>query len=65
MENNEKSYEAPRLTVVSFKTERGYSMSNPIELNEILLWDNEQSPEHMEPYTTVNGWIEGSNHFWD
>lgn len=65
MENRKKSYEAPRLTVVGFKAERGYAASGPFELDEFLLWDNDQSTEQMESYTTGNGWNEGSNHFWD
>lgn len=59
---NKKAYIAPRLTVVSFKSERGYAGS----IN-LLFWLAIQHNEHeqMEAYETGNGWTEGNSTFWN
>ena len=61
MEKKEKqTYEAPALTVVTFKTERGYALSS------LAFWrTDEDGDDQMEDYTTGNGWNSGSNTFWD
>lgn len=61
MEKKEKkTYEAPALTVVTFKTERGYALSS------LAVWrTDEDGDDQMEDYTTGNGWNSGSNTFWD
>lgn len=61
-----KGYLAPRLTVVCFKTERGYALS----FESLTLWDEADltyyaDGQQMEDYSTGNGWNSGSNHFWD
>lgn len=64
-----KNYEAPQLTTVSFRAERGYatSGSHPLKLWEDtdmhILMNTEN--HDVEIYETGNGWNEGSNHFWD
>lgn len=59
-----KNYLPPQLTVVEFKSERGYASSTLFE--EFNLWrSSSQSSDQMETYSTGNGWNEGSNHFWD
>lgn len=57
-----QTYEAPKLTVVSFKMEKGYASSGPV--NALIFWENNDA-EQMEDYTTGNGWNSGSNSFWE
>lgn len=59
-----RSYLPPQLTVVSFKSERGYATSGPGPFDFFLFWQNNDA-DQMEDYETGNGWNEGSNHFWD
>lgn len=65
MENKKKKvYDAPQLTVVSFKTERGFALSGEILQNQFLLWDSEEEI-HMEPYSYREGWAnENGEGFW-
>lgn len=57
---SKKAYEAPRLTVVSVKAEKGYALSV-----EMMLWVLSQHGEqHMEAYETGNGWDSGNTSFW-
>ncbi|MBR6049207.1 MAG: hypothetical protein IKP83_03480 [Bacteroidales bacterium] len=57
-------YEAPQLTVVSFRAERGYAIStlglNLWELNPEI--DNQ---EQMESYTMHDTWLEGTDGFFN
>ena len=63
MEKSEKkTYEAPSLTVVSFKVEQGFAGSGPF--SSLMFWENNDD-EQVEDYETSNGWTTGSNHFWD
>ncbi|MBP5527077.1 MAG: hypothetical protein J6X79_01335 [Bacteroidales bacterium] len=57
-----KEYVAPKLTVVSFKMEKGYASSI---VDMVTFWDNSQDANQMESYETGNGWNTGSNAFWD
>ena len=59
MNTEKKQYVAPGLTVVTFKTERGYAASTPLE--SLGLWESGES-EQMETYETTN-WHE-SGGFW-
>ena len=62
MENTKKAYEAPQLTVVSFKKERGFVGSNYASL---LFWEAGWGNQ-LEDYSTRSGWTDdGSNTFWD
>lgn len=68
MENKKKKvYDAPQLTVVSFKTERGFALSSGenFMIDQLLLWDNDVDRQPMESYIPANDWTEGSNSFWD
>ena len=53
-----KPYEAPRLTAVSFLTERGFAVSG-----ELLLWENVPGRNNMENYKTQEGWGRDGNFF--
>ncbi|MBQ8704606.1 MAG: hypothetical protein IJ524_09575 [Bacteroidales bacterium] len=59
---DKKEYMAPQLTVVSFKSERGYAGSV-----DLLFWlaIQNSSSEQMEAYETGNGWTEGNTTFWN
>ena len=57
-----RPYEAPRLTAVSFRAERGYVASNSLQL---FLLDTENDSRNIEDYTeSDNGWSLGSENFW-
>lgn len=62
MMEDKKSYVAPQLTVVTFKTERGFAGS----IN-LLFWLASQNSnyEQLETYETGNGWSEGNTTFWN
>lgn len=51
-----KNYEAPKLTVVAIKTERGYAESVPFDIG---LFSVDDAPEEsgMQNYTMQNGEI--------
>ena len=57
-----KEYVAPKLTVVSFKMEKGYASSI---VDMVTFWYNSQDANQMESYETGNGWNTGINAFWD
>lgn len=59
-----QTYEAPKLTEVSFKVEQGFAASGSGPFNTLMFWENNE-PNQMEDYSTGNGWNSGSNHFWD
>lgn len=62
MENNEKSYEAPRLTVVSFKTERGYSASSaPRDGFLGLVLESDEGSEYLESRNDDNHYFWGGD----
>lgn len=62
-ETTEKqTYEAPGLTVVSFRVEQGFTASGPF--NTLMFWENNEA-EQMEDYEEANSWTSGSNHFWE
>lgn len=67
-ENYQKQpYEAPELTVVSFKVEQGFVGSGPF--GSLIFWDHIiediDDEQQVEDYTTGHNWHSGSNHFWD
>lgn len=53
-----QSYEAPRLTVVTLKAEKGYAAS--VDLYNF----DRHGDENMEAYETHSGWESGGS-FWD
>lgn len=59
---DKKEYTAPKLTVASIKSERGYAGSV-----DLFFWLSLQnsSTEQMEAYEATNGWTEGDNTFWN
>ena len=59
MNTEKKQYVAPKLTVVTFKTERGYVLSGALE--SLSFWENGDS-DQMEDYETTT-WHE-SGGFW-
>lgn len=67
MEKKEKKhYEAPELTVVSVRSERGYASSGDVPtLNLLNLWLGALGGDQMETYEVQNSWDEGSNTFWE
>lgn len=66
MENNEKSYEAPRLTVVSFKTERGYSASSePRDGFLGLVLESDEGSEYLESRNDNHYFWGGDENVWN
>ncbi len=62
MENTKKEYQAPQLTVVTMKAERGYAGS---VLSSLFFWENSWGSEQIEDYNNRSGWTDdGSNTFW-
>lgn len=62
-----KNYTPPILTVVSFRTERGYAQSPGLGLTgllPILISKNDQSYE-TEVFSSHPTWEEGTDNFWD
>lgn len=59
MDNNKKKrYEAPTLTVVTFKAERGYALSD-------YSWGSSQFWGTNESSNSVSDYSWGSTQFWD
>ncbi|MBQ8703598.1 MAG: hypothetical protein IJ524_04425 [Bacteroidales bacterium] len=61
MNTEKKEYTAPELTVVSFKSERGYA-SSITPLGALLFWASSDASQ-MEDYNTHDDWTE-SGGFW-
>lgn len=63
---NKKSYLAPQLTAVSFKSERGFANSTGESVPYTLhLFDGYSTGERMELYSTRSGWgNDNNNSFW-
>lgn len=63
-------YVSPRLTEVTFRTERGYANSMVQQLN---IWASEDGiaingqSRQVESYSVHDNWTDnvGDNHFWD
>lgn len=63
MKDNNKTYSAPELTVVSFSMEQGFAVSgNPMET--LMFWDDENDRQ-VEEYNQKEGWLRGSDGFWE
>lgn len=59
---NKKSYLAPQLTAVSFKSERGFAASG--EINTLVVW-GQSSTDESEKMGLRSGWGDNSsNSFW-
>lgn len=63
-----KTYTAPVLTVVEFRSERGFADSTGIVVPEVgtfeLLYDQTGGQE-TESFITHDTWTDGSNGFWN
>lgn len=67
-----RAYASPRLTAVTFRTERGYANSgiDPL-VQQLNIWICEDGmiaqdqQNHVEVYEVNSNWTQGSNHFWD
>ncbi|MBQ7711051.1 MAG: hypothetical protein IJT39_04400 [Bacteroidales bacterium] len=64
--NEKRPYEAPQLTVVSFKTERGYagSVGEINGLNNVILGEMLSSGDEGD-YADLNGYGWASSSVWD
>lgn len=60
MNTEKKQYVAPELTVVTFKTERGYALSGALE--SLSFWETGDA-DQMEDYSEHSDWHE-SGGFW-
>lgn len=59
-----QTYEAPELTVVSFKVEQGFVGSGPFA--SLMFWNILiDGGQQVEDYTTANDWDSGSDNFWN
>jgi len=57
MKKDKKQYEAPSLTAVSFKTERGYAASSATLINEVeRLFQFESSNPNVTQYNEDDSW---------
>ena len=54
-----KEYIKPELVAVTFRLERGYAVSTPID----AVFTLEDEPQ-MEDYNTANDWTSGTGNFW-
>ena len=63
-EVKKKTYQAPKLTTVSFKAERGYLVSGEETLRLIHDEYDGGNNEPMESYSEQSGWGSGGS-FWD
>lgn len=54
-------YSAPQLTVVSFKSERGFASSSPDRLS---LFFGSSNNEHVETHSAREGWGSDGNGFF-
>ena len=50
--NTKKEYTKPELTVVSFKVERGFTASNPVEV--MRFWQDDVDEQQVENYESTN-----------
>ena len=61
-----KTYTAPVLTVVEFRSERGFAVSTVVpEVGTFELFYNQQSGQETESFITHDTWTDGSNSFWN
>ena len=60
-----KTYTAPVLTVVEFRSERGFAVSTVVpEVGTFELFYNQQSGQETESFITHDTWTDGSDGFW-
>ena len=65
---NKKPYITPTLTVVRFKTERGYALSGSGLVGQLPFWqeDTHGTNDQVQSYSSHENWTnDGSNSFWD
>lgn len=62
-----KTYTAPVLTVVEFRSERGFASMGIVvpEVGTFELFYNQQSGQETESFITHDTWTDGSNGFWN
>lgn len=56
MKDKKKPYEAPQLTVVSFKVEQGFAGSGMEFAVGSWIWDDGESVDGVQDYTMENHW---------
>lgn len=61
-----KTYTAPVLTVVEFRSERGFASMGIVvpEVGTFELFYNQQSGQETESFITHDTWTDGSDNFW-
>ena len=63
------NYETPKLMVVEIRAERGYASSGLASQLNFWEWDElsiiTEDNNHVEDYSTSNGWSEESYTFWN
>ena len=60
-------YEAPKLTVVSFKAERGFALSilsGSGPFDEMIMFEETHDTRQVEVYDHTPYWDAEGNHFW-
>lgn len=61
---DKKPYISPSLTIVEFRTERGFATQQAGML--LILFNPNNTPSYeTETFSTHNTWTEGSDSFWD
>lgn len=56
MKKEKKNYEAPKLTVVQFRTERGYALSAATLDADLHLFEWNNSDPHVTQYNEDDSW---------
>lgn len=70
MGKRKQTYQSPTLTIVEFRAEQGYVLSDPLGIPqdgmlELLMLESVNSREETESFTQHEYWTEGSNGFWE
>ncbi len=61
-----KTYTAPVLTVVEFRSERGFAVSTVVpEVGTFELFYDQPGGQETESFITHDTWTDGSNGFWN
>lgn len=64
---SKKTYIPPAITVVAFRSEKGYADSGVIGVPQtglIELLNYESGSQETETFSLRSGWEEDNNHFW-
>ena len=62
-----KTYTAPVLTVVEFRSERGFASTGIVvpEVGTFELFYDQPGEQETESFITHDTWTDGSNGFWN